>query len=70
MNFKYAICLFLFSFLKLSAQSVIKSPDGKLKVSVSVAKGQPFYSVSYNEKTFLEKSPLGLKPMLVILRQD
>lgn len=61
MNFKYAICLFLFSFLKLSAQSVIKSPDGKLKVSVSVAKGQPFYSVSYNEKTFLEKSPLGLK---------
>ncbi|MWB93121.1 glycoside hydrolase family 97 protein [Flavobacterium sp. GA093] len=60
MNFKYLLCLCLFSFFKLNAQSV-KSPDGKLKVVLSVANGMPFYSISYNEKTFLENSPLGLK---------
>nr|WP_250347782.1 glycoside hydrolase family 97 N-terminal domain-containing protein [Flavobacterium anhuiense] len=51
----------LVSFLKLNAQSVVKSPDGKLAVSVSADKGMPQYSVTYNEKTFIEKSPLGLK---------
>ena len=61
MNFKYVLCLCLFSFLKLSAQSVVQSPDGKLKVSVLVSNGMPLYSISYNEKTFLENSPLGLK---------
>lgn len=61
MSFKYVLCLCLFSFLNLNAQSVVKSPDGKLKVSVFVTNGKPFYSISYNEKTFLEKSPLGLK---------
>ena len=61
MNFKYVLCLCLFSLFKLSAQSVVKSPDGKLKVSISVSNGMPFYSISYNEKIFLENSPLGLK---------
>ena len=61
MSFKYILCLCLFSFFNLNAQSVVKSPDGKLKVSLFVSNGQPFYSISYNEKTFLEKSPLGLK---------
>lgn len=61
MSFKYVLCLCLFSFLNLNAQSIVKSPDGKLKVSLFVTNGQPFYSLSYNEKTFLEKSPLGLK---------
>lgn len=61
MNFKYVLCLCLFSLFKLSAQSVVKSPDGKLNVSVSIANGKPLYSISYNEKTFLENSPLGLK---------
>ena len=61
MNFKYVLCLCLFSFFKLNAQSVIKSPDGKLKVSVLISNGMPLYSISYNEKTFLENSPLGLK---------
>ncbi|WP_294962159.1 glycoside hydrolase family 97 protein [uncultured Flavobacterium sp.] len=40
---------------------MVKSPDGKLAVSVSVNNGMPQYSVTYNEKTFIEKSPLGLK---------
>lgn len=61
MSFKYVICLCLFSFLKLNAQSIVNSPDGKLKVSVSISGGVPFYSISYNEKKFLENSPLGLK---------
>lgn len=61
MSFKYVLCLCLFSFLKLNAQSIVKSPDGKLKVSVSVSNGMPLYSISYNEKTYLENSPLGLK---------
>lgn len=61
MSFKYVLCLCLFSFFNLNAQSVVKSPDGKLKVSLFVTNGHPFYSLSYNEKTFLEKSPLGLK---------
>lgn len=61
MSFKYIICCCLFSFLNVNAQSVVKSPDGKLNVSVSIANGRPFYSISYNQKTFLENSPLGLK---------
>jgi hypothetical protein len=61
MSFKYVLCLCLLGFLKLSAQTVVKSPDGKLKVSLMVSNGMPSYSVTYNEKTFLENSPLGLK---------
>ncbi|KFF05683.1 glycoside hydrolase family 97 protein [Flavobacterium reichenbachii] len=61
MNFKYSLCLCLFVFFKLNAQSVVKSPDGKTKVSLFITNGMTFYSVSYNDKTFLEKSPLGLK---------
>ncbi len=61
MNLKKILFLCLVSFFKLNAQSVVKSPDGKLAVSVSVNNGMPQYSVTYNEKTFIEKSPLGLK---------
>ncbi|SHM31092.1 glycoside hydrolase family 97 protein [Flavobacterium saccharophilum] len=61
MSFKYILCLCLCGFFKLNAQSVVKSPDGKLKVSLSVSNGLPLYSITYNEKTFLENSPLGLK---------
>ncbi|MEO8532136.1 MAG: glycoside hydrolase family 97 catalytic domain-containing protein [Flavobacterium sp.] len=62
MNLKYVIGLCLISFFKLSAQSIVQSPDGKLKVSLSVTdNGKPVYSVTYEEKTFIEKSPLGLK---------
>ncbi|KAF2342989.1 glycoside hydrolase family 97 protein [Flavobacterium tistrianum] len=61
MNLKKIIFLCLVSFLKLNAQSVVKSPDGKLAVSVSADNGMPQYSVTFSEKTFIEKSPLGLK---------
>lgn len=61
MSFKYVICLCVLSFFNLNAQSIIKSPDDKLKVFLSVENGKPAYSVSFNDKTFIEKSPLGLK---------
>jgi hypothetical protein len=61
MNFKCIFCLCIFCFFKLNAQSVVKSPDGKTKILLFVTEGMPSYSVSYNDKTFLEKSPLGLK---------
>jgi len=38
----------------------ITSLDGKLVVTVFVENGSPFYSVSLNNKQFLEKSPLGI----------
>jgi hypothetical protein len=61
MSFKYIMFFCLFSFLNINAQTVVKSPDGKLNVTVSIANGKPFYSISYNQKTFLENSPLGVK---------
>lgn len=61
MNFKYVIYFCLLSFFKLNAQSIVQSPDEKLKVFLFVENGMPFYNVTYNEKTFIEKSPLGLK---------
>lgn len=45
-----------------SAQdATISSPDKQLKVSVFTAEGKPQYTVTYNGKTILEYSPLGLK---------
>jgi hypothetical protein len=61
MSFKYILFFCLFGFLNINAQSVVKSPDGKLSVSVSISNGMPVYSILYNQKTFLENSPLGLK---------
>lgn len=52
--------LFFLSFLFIKAQSVVKSPNGKLTVNVSLNKGVPVFDMTYNGKVFLEKSPLGL----------
>ncbi|MDR0954633.1 MAG: glycoside hydrolase family 97 protein, partial [Rikenellaceae bacterium] len=41
-------------------QTTVSSPDGKLKVSVSLSEGKPLYSVTYADKVILEESPLGL----------
>ncbi len=39
----------------------VSSPDGKIKVSFGLnEEGQPFYSVTYDGKTVLRPSPLGL----------
>lgn len=61
MNFKCVLAVFLLNCFVTKAQSVVSSPDEKLTVLVSLNNGLPTYSVSYNSKVFLEKSPLGLK---------
>lgn len=38
----------------------VSSPDGKLKVDVSLDSGRPLYSVTYDGRVILEPSPLGL----------
>ncbi|MDD5149824.1 MAG: glycoside hydrolase family 97 N-terminal domain-containing protein, partial [Flavobacterium sp.] len=43
-----------------AAQVKILSPDNKLTVIVAAEEGIPFYSITYNGKEFLKKSPLGL----------
>lgn len=58
--------LFLFAvlgaFLKVGAEEQpLKSPDGRLAVSVSAENGIPTYSVTYDGVVFLEPSVLGLK---------
>lgn len=40
--------------------AVVTSPDKQLKVTIAVSDGKPVYSVTYNAKTMLENSPLGL----------
>lgn len=46
----------------LAAQDVVvKGPDEKLQLVVFVQNEEkPYYSVTYNGKTMLEKSPLGI----------
>jgi hypothetical protein len=48
----------LISFVVNSQQ--VASPDGNLQLNVLVESGKPLYTVEYNGKTILEKSPLGL----------
>jgi hypothetical protein len=63
---KTFIIIISFCFLSISSvmssQQVadVASPDGHLQLSVIVENGKPMYTVTYNGKTMLEKSPLGL----------
>ena len=60
-EYGFLLLIFCFSLNTIQAQNVqITSPDGKLVVTVFVENGSPFYSVSLNNKQFLEKSPLGI----------
>lgn len=62
---KKIFCTFLLLFF-LSTHSIfaqittLNSPDGKLKLQLHLDEGQPGYSVDYEGKTILEKSPLGV----------
>lgn len=59
--FSFTICSFFLLFFNASAQvASIESPDEKLKLEVFVENGLPLYSVTYNNQTVLDKSPLGL----------
>ena len=51
----------------LTAQEV-QGPDGALKVNVELKDGSPVYSVHYNNKTFLEPSPLGFIVLCLYFR--
>lgn len=53
-----------YAFALLASQALAQSitvtgPDTRLKVDLAVNGGIPMYSVSYDGKTILEKSPLG-----------
>ncbi|WP_340105935.1 glycoside hydrolase family 97 protein [Rhodohalobacter sp. 8-1] len=59
------ILIFLLSLMMASVTysqtpMTVSSPDGNLEIAVSVDNGNPVYSVTYNGKTMLENSPLGL----------
>jgi hypothetical protein len=60
------ILLLISFFCAVSAENyaqniaTVSSPDGYLKVNISVEKGKLVYSVAYKEKVMLENSPLGL----------
>lgn len=53
------ISFFLLSEVKAQVAEV-SSPDGKLKLNVFSEEGKAMYSVSFQGKTMLDKSPLGL----------
>ncbi|WP_100614368.1 glycoside hydrolase family 97 protein [Confluentibacter citreus] len=54
------LCCLLISSAMISQNAEVVSPDGKLKVNVSVENGKALYSVAYNGKVMIENSPLGL----------
>lgn len=56
------LLLFFVAPFTLAAQNSVsvKSPDGKLIVTVSNTGGKIFYNLSLNGKTFINDSPLGL----------
>lgn len=61
MNLKSLLFLFLFiPCFALANEASVQGPDGHLRVTVTDAGGHAAYSVTYNEKTILEASPLGL----------
>ena len=59
MKKKLFSALFLLPALVMAQE--VQSPDGRLKVNVELDGGKPRYSVTYNNKTVLESSPLGLE---------
>ena len=45
----------------IAQEVVVKGPDEKLQLVVSASPAEkPSYSITYNGKTMLEKSPLGM----------
>lgn len=60
-KFSLPLLLLLLTTQLLSAQiAQVQSPDKKLKVEIYLEKGKPYYTVTYNDKTLLKNSPLGL----------
>lgn len=56
-----SLCWMMFTTTLYSQnQSTVTSPDGNLKVNISIENGKPIYAVLYKDKAMLENSPLGL----------
>ena len=53
----YILILCSYTFAQVAS---VESPDGKLNVDVYVENGLPLYTVTHNNHTVLEESPLGL----------
>ncbi len=63
------LCLLL-SASAWAAPVDVLSPDGRLKVVSEISDGRPVYSVTYDGKSILEKSPLGIKSDVGDLSSD
>ena len=58
----FSLCVLFMSALTAIAQAVsVSSPNGKLKVDITCQNGQAAYTVSYDGKTMMTPSALGLK---------
>ncbi|MBP1613651.1 MAG: glycoside hydrolase family 97 protein [Bacteroidetes bacterium] len=56
------LLIFLLTIVPLWIQAQeVQGPNGSLKVQLMLVNGSPFYTVTYNNKTVLEQSPLGLE---------
>src|SRR5688572_25203659 len=51
---------FLISSAVISQNAEVQSPDGRLKLNVSIENGKPIYAVTYDGRVMLHNSPLGL----------
>ena len=49
--------------------NVIKSPDGRIQVTLDIRDGQPFYQVNYDGKIVIGESPLGIITNIGYFRQ-
>ena len=58
MNTKTLIATLLVA-AALDASAQLKSPSGKLQCDYGVDNGQPYYTLSFNGKTVIDKSHLG-----------
>ena len=72
-NFSFCLLLFCLSTITsaFAQESVdISSPDQNLKVQLKWNSGKPVYNISYNDRIFLEDSPLGLRTSFGDLSKD
>ncbi len=56
----FCLTLFLCSSPLFSKEIIVKGPSGKLELTIMLDDGTPHYSVLYDKKTLVKKSPLGL----------
>ena len=70
---KKRILLFLLVWLGVQvgwADEVVSSPDGRVKVTLSVSDGRPCYEVAYDGQTIIGQSALGLVTNMGDLSRD